>query len=209
MISELITGKQVIAARGLLGLSQEDLAKKSNIGITTIIKFEKEDAEPKISTIEAIKNTLMDLGVEFLHGGVIPKRTMVEELYGKDAFQKLKADIEDTLTKAGQEMLFYGIQEDLIDESDELFIKTLKKRKITLKFITRKMVEHFLSSKDYKVLEDNAFSGNPLIIYENKLALMYYNPHSRTSHIILINNHYLAETYKKIFNTLWNIGTKR
>jgi transcriptional regulator with XRE-family HTH domain len=53
------TGYQVVAARGLLNISQEELAKKVGIAKTTLLHFEKGESEPRESVRQAIEKALM------------------------------------------------------------------------------------------------------------------------------------------------------
>lgn len=53
-------------ARGALGLSQEQLAKKAGILLTTLQKFESRAAAPQIDTLESLRSALEGEGVEFI-----------------------------------------------------------------------------------------------------------------------------------------------
>ena len=64
----LVTIRQVKAARALLGWSQSDLAHKSGISEPTIARLETEDGElgGRASTAKKIKNAIETAGVEFI-----------------------------------------------------------------------------------------------------------------------------------------------
>jgi len=66
----LITSDQIRAARALLKWSGKDLAEKSGVGFSTIMKMESEPGVPNsnFKTFEAIKNAFEDAGVEFTGG---------------------------------------------------------------------------------------------------------------------------------------------
>lgn len=57
---------QVRAARGLIGWSQEDLARQAQIGRATIADFESGKREPYSATLAAIRAALEAAGVEFI-----------------------------------------------------------------------------------------------------------------------------------------------
>ena len=57
---------QVRAARGLIGWSQEDLAREAKIGRATLADFESGKREPYSSTLEAIRSALELAGVIFV-----------------------------------------------------------------------------------------------------------------------------------------------
>jgi len=65
----MITGTQVRGARGLLGMSQEELADKSKVSISTVKSFEHIDPEkrktPRVANMEKIRNFLESKGANF------------------------------------------------------------------------------------------------------------------------------------------------
>jgi transcriptional regulator with XRE-family HTH domain len=62
----MITPPQSRAARGLLEWSQEELATRSNLGLSTVRDFEKGRRVPTINNLEAIKRAIEAAGVEFI-----------------------------------------------------------------------------------------------------------------------------------------------
>lgn len=63
-----ITAGHVIAARGLLGLSQTELAAVVGIAEKTILRFEKGDRVPSAATLGKIQAELERRGIEFSNG---------------------------------------------------------------------------------------------------------------------------------------------
>ena len=65
----MITGRQLRAARGLLGWAQTDLAKKSRVAIGTIRRMESFDGEvgARTTTFSKVKLALEKGGIEFLN----------------------------------------------------------------------------------------------------------------------------------------------
>ena len=63
-----ITGKHVAAARGLLGMSQHDLAVAADLTDTTVSNFETGRHYPQAAKLEAIREALERRGIEFLNG---------------------------------------------------------------------------------------------------------------------------------------------
>ncbi|CAI3933264.1 helix-turn-helix domain-containing protein [Commensalibacter communis] len=66
-----ITPHQCRAARGLLSISQQDLAKMANVGLSTVRSFENEKSTPITNNIQAIQTALENAGVNFIDNGVI------------------------------------------------------------------------------------------------------------------------------------------
>lgn len=62
----LISPRQCAAARGLLGWTQDQLAKASLCGRATIAGFEQGKRTPHERTVRDIKVALQDAGIEFI-----------------------------------------------------------------------------------------------------------------------------------------------
>lgn len=61
-----ISPAQSRAARGLLSMTQTDLAKAAGLGQSTVIDFERERREVSAASIAAIRAALEAAGVEFI-----------------------------------------------------------------------------------------------------------------------------------------------
>ena len=64
-----ITGRQLAAARSLLGWTQEHLATAADVTRHTIKDWELEHSLPRQSTIDRVRAAIEARGVEFLNGG--------------------------------------------------------------------------------------------------------------------------------------------
>jgi predicted transcriptional regulator len=65
----LISGRQLKAARAMVGWEQTDLAAKSGVAISTVRRMESFDGEvgARTSTLSLVKRALEKAGVEFLN----------------------------------------------------------------------------------------------------------------------------------------------
>lgn len=64
------TAEQIRAARALLGWSAAELARRARVSATTIVRCERGPGIPRvqIGTLEKVRQTLEDAGVEFTGG---------------------------------------------------------------------------------------------------------------------------------------------
>ncbi|WP_420005866.1 helix-turn-helix domain-containing protein [Arenibacterium sp. LLYu02] len=71
-----MTPSQCRAARALVAMSQDSLAKASGVAKRTIASFENEDRQPYERTLSALQSTLEAAGVEFIpqNGGGVGVR---------------------------------------------------------------------------------------------------------------------------------------
>jgi transcriptional regulator with XRE-family HTH domain len=65
----MVNAKQIRAARGWLGLSQEDLAVRSGVAKRTIARIERDVSVPYDRTLRDLQTCLEGMGIEFLFEG--------------------------------------------------------------------------------------------------------------------------------------------
>jgi transcriptional regulator with XRE-family HTH domain len=68
----MITPEQIKAARALLRMEQEELARRAGVSVTTIRRVEAADREYAVAedTAAGVRNALQEAGIEFIHEGV-------------------------------------------------------------------------------------------------------------------------------------------
>ena len=68
----LITPEQIRAARALLRMEQDELARRANVAVVTVRRLEAAGGASKVAagTIEDIRQTLEQAGAEFIENGV-------------------------------------------------------------------------------------------------------------------------------------------
>lgn len=66
----MISGAQIKAARGLVGLSQEELAAKAEVSVMTVKRFEtSEQAAGNVASLTKMKRALEEAGIVFIDAG--------------------------------------------------------------------------------------------------------------------------------------------
>ena len=68
----MATSEQIKAARALLRMEQEELARRAGVSVTTIRRVEAADREYAVAedTAAGVQNALQEAGIEFIHEGV-------------------------------------------------------------------------------------------------------------------------------------------
>ena len=68
----MVTPEQIKAARALLRMEQEELAKRAGVSVTTIRRLEAASGEYTVAgaTAGEVQTALQEAGVEFIHDGV-------------------------------------------------------------------------------------------------------------------------------------------
>jgi transcriptional regulator with XRE-family HTH domain len=83
----MTSAEQIKAARALLRMEQEDLARRSGVSISTIRRIEAAQGAGMVApaTVETVVKTLQEAGVEFIHQGVSLKSPAAgdEALFGR------------------------------------------------------------------------------------------------------------------------------
>ncbi len=79
----LVSPEQIRAARALLRLGQDDLARRANVSAATVRRAEAGGAGVSADTVEGLRRALERAGAEFIENGVRkrPVRADAEERY--------------------------------------------------------------------------------------------------------------------------------
>jgi transcriptional regulator with XRE-family HTH domain len=67
-IIDPMTPGQCRAARALLGITQSQLARAANLGLSTVVDFEKERRLVSEEAVKAMETALLRAGIEFMDG---------------------------------------------------------------------------------------------------------------------------------------------
>jgi transcriptional regulator with XRE-family HTH domain len=78
----LITPDQIRAARALLRMDQEDLARRANVSVVTVRRLEAPGGLGSVSlgTVEEVQRALEQAGAEFIERGVRRRQRSPEEV---------------------------------------------------------------------------------------------------------------------------------
>jgi transcriptional regulator with XRE-family HTH domain len=111
----LIMPGQIRAARALLRMDQEELARRANVSVVTVRRLEALDGLSKVGagTVDEILRALEAAGAEFLEGGVRQRAFTPEEVEAR--YQRIKAITERSAALFKDAPAFS--EDDLFDEN--------------------------------------------------------------------------------------------
>ncbi len=95
----MISAEQIKAARALLRMEQDELARLSGVSVTTIRRLEAASGERLVAeaTTGTVRKALEEAGVEFIHQGVSLKAKAAD---GEPLLARLRAIAERAATGA-------------------------------------------------------------------------------------------------------------
>lgn len=210
-----MSSKQIRAARGLLNLSQKELAHKAGLAVNSLNNIERDVGSPRIDSMNAIENALTREGIEFLdRDGVrlAGELLEIEKIEGQDALLNLfYDDCLKTFPNGNGELLVIGKDNNRIKsyEHDRLiaykrFEEFAIKNDIKERALFLENDTNFLSKRNhYRWVPKELFGEVPMAIYGNNVAIILWGPPLR---MIIIRNHGIAASFRQHFDAIWSLG---
>ncbi|MCL2504812.1 MAG: helix-turn-helix domain-containing protein [Alphaproteobacteria bacterium] len=207
-----ITGRQIRAARGLLGLKMEELADKAGLTRITIRQIENETVQPQEKSMAKIYAVFDKFGVEFLPDeGMRIRKQDVRSYSGKAGYRQFLDHVFETLKKGGNIRQFnFGDMRYLPNE--EAFVADHFLRMGTINGLDARVIEtenetkHKLQYCDYRNLDKKFKDMSPWYLYGEYLTLSLYEAGGKRE-FITIRSKLLTERYLKEFDIFWNMAT--
>ena len=111
----LITPAPIRAARALLRMDQEELARRANVSVVTVRRLEAPDGLAKVApgTFDEVQRALEAAGAEFVERGVRERAWTAEEIEAR--YQRIKAISERSAARFKDAPPF--TEGDLYDEN--------------------------------------------------------------------------------------------
>ena len=123
-----ISGRQIRAARGLMGWSMEDLAEKAGLTTVTIRHIESDAVQPQEKTLASILIVFDKQGLEFGEDeGVKIRRQHIRHYSGKAGYRQLLDHIYETLKDGGRIRQFNFGDLRYLPYADEFVAEHLKR----------------------------------------------------------------------------------
>ncbi len=203
----MIKPEQSRAARGLLGWSQETLAKEVGVSTVSINNFERGHTDFKQETLKSLAAAFERHDIEFPDEYGVRRRTEnVQIIKGDNYLNTLWDDIFQTLKDSGGEVLITNVDEKrtLDIEKNNLLshIERLKNYNITERLLSCEGDDYFLMPKEcYRWMSQELFTfSSSTYLYADRVAFQVW----RQKIIVLIQSKEVHEAEVARFEHLWD-----
>lgn len=197
-----IKGKQIAAARHLADFTLDQLAERSGVSRSTIVKIESGTVQPRGGTLADIVKAFADAGVEFIEGGARWIGDTVRVFEGPDAYLRLLDEVYQTLhTQPGAEVLFVCVD----DEVSTLEILTANNRirdaGIRCRYLTREDATRFdFPLRDYRLVPKRYYTNSVMVVYAEKVATL---SDDNQGTVIVVRDTHQANMLRGLFEMIW------
>lgn len=195
-----ISIEQIKAARALLRWTQKDLAENADLNDDQVQGFESGRSR-SLEVLEAINQAFIQQGLDFVDGGVIPRRI---SSYTLDSYMDLLEDIERSLPEGGEVLKHCA---DDRRSTPEIIAKLNRMRRAGIRErLTISDDNDFIigDPKDYRQIPADYFTSSQevMCIYLNKVAFF------ANDKVLVIGSESLANVFRYQFEYWWRQGKK-
>jgi len=209
----MLSGRQIRAARALLGWDAAELAKVTELTREAISRIETDLVKPQKQSLQKILRAFNSQGVEFLdNSGVRLKPHCVEVLEDREGFSRFYDSVYNHLENFGGSVCISGVDEKLFIKyrlDNEAHRRRMtdyvkKNPEISIRVLIEEGDTYPLNSlyAHYRWLPKKLFSKASFYVFGPYLALISF-AHQTPPLIILINSPAFAEAYRQMFEISW------
>lgn len=204
----LTDGKQIAAARQLLGWSQADLAERAGVSKPSIIRIEKELRTVKDDIRSSITQAFSENNIEFIEGGARINQKIIEIYEGETCYVRLMDDAYLDLVSSKGEILFSGADET---RSPQLIINkfnVMREEGIKMRSLIKDGDTFLMGNLDeYRWMDDDLFVASDVkAIFGNKTA--YLMTWGNTPRVVIVKDKNIAEENRRLFEYVWKTSSK-
>jgi len=202
-----ITTAQIRGARGLLDWSQAELSRRTGISTTSIGNIESGHTQARESTLNIIRESFEESGIEFIEEGVRQKNdkvTVFEKKNDSDnPYLRLMDDIYYTLKDSGGQVLFSFVDNSLSPKEVLERQQAIRGNGIQMRFLVRNNDTNLAYPlSEYRYLPEGFYQNSPTIMYGNKVGCLLDNGRK----VIIIKDAAFSEVCKLQFEIIWSYG---
>lgn len=208
----MITGRQIRAARALLGWDAATLAGKAGLTRETVSNIENSLTQARGGSLDKIVQAFSANGVEFTDNqGVRMKPTGLEVYEGPDRFnefydflyEKLKKHGGDVCLSVSDERLLAKYRKDSKVHYNRM--QDLRDRGIVTSFRILANQSNFAvqyNYNEYKWQPESSLSPTAFYVFADCLALMSF-VHDTPPYVVVLDSAPIAASYRQAFDIAW------
>ncbi|MDD2324475.1 MAG: helix-turn-helix transcriptional regulator [Alphaproteobacteria bacterium] len=205
-----VSGKQIRAARVLLGWDRSDLAKHSGLSTAAIHYIENEESSPKRETIEKIAVAFRNAGVEFIENEGVRRAPIGVEIFeGRDRFNDFLIQVEAYLEQFGGDV-FASITNECAFQKAVKNIEAYRKKMLDLAKTGKIRGRILAADGNFKrtwadLRRQKKIIGMPDVsfyAYGDNLALISFD-HQTPPYVVLHKAGPFAAAYRFAFDAAW------
>lgn len=199
----MITSEKLRAARSWVGWTREDLAKISDVSVSTISNIELGKQEtPSGKTSERLVKAFRREGVVFTDNGIEKKDSDIRFLEGGDWFLDLLEDVYFSLMDKGGELLV-DMADDTKSPPDVIeMYRRIRKTGVTMRQTVEEGNTYLMGPvKEYRWIPQNRYKNWVTLIYGDKVAVSIDND----TKCVIFKDKDLSEYEKNKFDLIWDL----
>lgn len=201
--------KEIRAARVYMDWSQDQLAERSGLAVSTIRNIEAGANSPSGKSAQALERAFADY-VDFLpDGGFQPKQEKVTVLKGRTGFVEFIWDVHNVVKAVGGDICVSNVDEkDFLDALGEEEAQRYKdamselEKNFYFKVLIREDDDYFAAGRyaEYRWVKKEEFSNVPFYVYGDRLAILLFDEEPS---VYILKNRKIADAYRGQFDILW------
>lgn len=196
-----IKGKQIAAARHLAGFTLDQLAERSGVSRSTIVKIESGSVQPRGGTLADIVKAFADAGVEFIEGGTRWIGDTIRTFEGPDAYLRLLDEVYQTLHRQpGTEVLSVCTDDAVSPPEVVQAIQRWHDAGIKARFLTHEKATRFdFPLREYRLIPERYYTNSVMVVFADKVATLSDDNHA----VIVVRDTSQANMLRGLFEMIW------
>ena len=210
-----ITATQMKLARTLLDWTQEQLGQKVGLSKSSIVKIESGKSFPKKHDYDVIVSTFRENGVEFLEGnGVRERQAIISRYHDIEGFKQFMDDVYNSAFEYGGDICLYNskpslwikyLGQDWYDKHNERMAQLGDRVRIRIT-VAQDESNFILDIAEHRWLLKDKWQSKVFYAYGPKLGFVDFS--GGTVHITVFEEKEFAESFKIMFDAVWDHETK-
>jgi transcriptional regulator with XRE-family HTH domain len=196
-----LKGKQIAAARQLADLTLDDLAERSGVSRSTIVKIENGAVQPREGTLADLTKTFASAGVEFIEGGARWTGDRIRTFEGADAYLQLLDEVYQALHRqSGAEVLSICTDDAVSPPEVVQAIQRWHDAGIKCRFLTHEDATRFdFPLREYRLIPERFYTNSVMVVFGDKVATLSDSNNS----VIIVRDIYQANMLRGLFEMIW------